>query len=71
MLDKTRDRRTKDEIQQLKDHIYRIAEEEHPTNLRHIFYRLISEKAIEKSEDNYDNVVIRLASIMRRNGPTL
>jgi hypothetical protein len=58
-------RRSPQDIDTLKSLIKQYAEEEKPTTLRHIFYRMVAAGAIKKDENDYQNVVIRLASKMR------
>lgn len=68
MLDKPRLRRTKAEVEKLKDLLNEFAQEEAPTTIRHLFYRMVAAGAIEKTEAQYQNVVIRLCTDMRMNG---
>ncbi len=61
----TKGRRSKREIESIKHAIYRIAEEENPATCRQIFYRLVSEALIRKSEQEYKGTVVRLLGVMR------
>lgn len=61
-------RRTKAEINELKDAIYDILVGEHPMTVRQLFYRLVTLDMIEKTENDYKNVVVRLTGNMRKNG---
>jgi hypothetical protein len=61
-------RRTKAEIEQIKNAIYRVVSEGQPMTLRQIFYRLVALGAVEKTESEYDSTVGRLLLQMRRAG---
>ncbi len=63
-----RHRRTQAEILRLRDAMYAILEDEHPQTARHVFYRMVSLGLIQKTEAEYDNVVIRLLGRMREDG---
>jgi hypothetical protein len=63
-----RKRRSAAEISGLKQAIYALLEEDHPQTVRQVFYRLTSAGQIEKSEDDYKNVVGRLLVKMRLAG---
>lgn len=65
MRDKTRKRRTKAEMDALRAAIYNIYEQHKPLTLRNLFYRLVVGKIIKKSQNEYNNVVIRLCGQMR------
>ena len=60
-------RRTRAEIEVLEDNLLRIAEESQPLTIRHLFYRMVAAGLIEKTEAEYHNVVIRLATKLRMN----
>jgi hypothetical protein len=60
-----RDRRTKAKIDQLKDTIYGVVEEDQPMTVRQVFYRLVSLGAIPKTESQYKSMG-RLLVNMRR-----
>jgi DNA topoisomerase VI subunit A len=60
-------RRTKQQIQQLKTAIYEAAKEDRPMTVRQLFYRLVSDGVIKKSEKEYKTTVVRLLGDMRRN----
>jgi hypothetical protein len=64
MLNK-RSRRTKAEMQDLRDEILAVLEADHPMTVRQVFYQLVVRGAIEKTEQAYQGVVIRLLSEMR------
>lgn len=63
-----RRRRTKAEIAELRDALFSIIAEESPMTVRQVFYQAVSRGLIEKSEAEYQNVVGRLLTIMRRDG---
>lgn len=60
-------RRTKAEIELLKETIYVLAERYQPMSVRQLFYRLVVEGAVEKTQATYKNTVVRLVSEMRLN----
>jgi len=60
-----RDRRTKAEIDDIKAAIVAALKGDHPMTVRQVFYRLVVQKVIEKTEKEYQNVVIRLLTEMR------
>jgi hypothetical protein len=62
----TKERRTKGDIQAVKEVIYRLLQEEHPMTVRQIFYQLVSLGVIAKTEGEYKSTVVRLLSQMRR-----
>jgi hypothetical protein len=62
-----RDRRTKAEIDDIKAAIVAVLKGDHPMTVRQVFYRLVVQKVIEKTEKEYQNVVIRLLTEMRLN----
>jgi hypothetical protein len=51
-----RHRRTKAEIQKLKDAILAVLGEDNPMTVRQVFYRLVSSRVIEKTERAHDSV---------------
>jgi hypothetical protein len=67
MLNK-RSRRTKAEMQDLRDEILAVLETDHPMTVRQVFYQLVVRAAVEKTEQAYQGVVIRLLSEMRLAG---
>jgi len=59
-------RRGKAEIQLLKNAIYCTCEELHPITDRGLFYALLTRlQGFAKTEENYQNVVVRLCGLMR------
>jgi hypothetical protein len=66
MLNKRR--RTKAEMTDLRDAIVSVLEADHPMTVRQVFYQLVVRGAVEKTEQAYQGVVIRLLSDMRLSG---
>jgi len=58
-------RRTKAEMQALKEAIYRVAEENRPVTVRQVFYRLVAAGAIPKEESQYGAVSRELTKMRR------
>jgi hypothetical protein len=48
--------------------IYEALNEDHPMTVRQLFYRLVSQAVIAKTEAEYKQTVVRLLSLMRREG---
>jgi hypothetical protein len=61
-----RSRRTKAEIESIRREIYQILADEHPQTVRQVYYQLVSRGAIEKTDNEYNNTVVRLMTQMRR-----
>ncbi len=59
-------RRTKAEIEALRETIYNIVEDGEPMTVRQVFYQLTSQGVIPKTESQYKNTVVRLLARMRR-----
>lgn len=59
-------RRTRADINSLRDGLLRIVLAGDGMTVRHLFYRAVAAGLIEKSEAEYENVVVRLAKEMRR-----
>jgi hypothetical protein len=55
-----RDRRTRADIDAVKDAIVVILKADHPMTVRQVFYQLVVRGAIEKTEEQYQGTVIRL-----------
>jgi DNA polymerase/3'-5' exonuclease PolX len=53
-----RGRRTRAEIDDIKAAIVATLKGDHPMTVRQVFYRLVVQKVIEKTEKEYQNVVI-------------
>ena len=65
---KPRLRRTRDDIAAIKEAIKRILADDHPQSVRQLFYQLVARQVIEKTEKDYQHVVIRLLTEMRLSG---
>ena len=63
-----RNRRTKVEMRELRDGLFALAELHHPLTIRQLFYRAVATSLIDKSQTEYDNVVVRLVGLMREEG---
>jgi hypothetical protein len=63
-----RRRRTKAEIARLRENIYDALKADHPMTVRQVFYRLVSTRAVEKTEKDYKRAVGRQLLLMRREG---
>jgi hypothetical protein len=63
-----RDRRTKAEVQTIRETINSILKADHPQTVRQVFYQLVARGAIEKTENEYQCTIIRLLSEMRLDG---
>jgi hypothetical protein len=60
-----RDRRTKADIQAVRDDIKAVLSADHPMTVRQVFYQLVVRGTIEKTEAQYQGTVIRLLTEMR------
>ena len=65
MPDKTRKRRSNAEIFELRRALAELVEANRPLTVRHLFYLAVARGLIEKTEDQYQNTIIRLVGIMR------
>jgi hypothetical protein len=63
-----RSRRTRAEIDVIRDAIYSVLAEDYPMTVRQVFYRLVSRGSIAKTEAEYKQTVCRLLTEMRRDG---
>jgi hypothetical protein len=63
-----RHRRTKAEMAEIRDGLYRIIEADGPMTVRQVFYRASVADLVEKSETEYNQTVARLLLEMRRAG---
>jgi hypothetical protein len=61
-------RRTKKDMQAIREALYAILEEDHPMTVRQVFYRAVSAKVVDKSEKEYKGTVGRLLLDMRVKG---
>lgn len=59
-------RKTKQEIEIIKESIRNLLEKEQPMSVRQVFYRIVSMGIIKKSEAEYRGTVIRLLGNMRK-----
>jgi hypothetical protein len=64
----TRSRRTKAEIDEIRNAIVDVLQADHPMTVRQVFYRLVVGNVIEKTEEQYQATVIRLLTEMRMTG---
>ena len=63
-----RNRRTKSEMIRLRDGLSTLAERHNPLTIRQLFYRAVATSLIDKTQKEYDNVVVRLVGLMREEG---
>jgi hypothetical protein len=63
-----RNRRTKSEMIRLRDGLSALAELHNPLTIRQLFYRAVATSLIDKTQKEYDNVVVRLVGLMREEG---
>jgi hypothetical protein len=61
-------RRTKGDIDGIKAAIKAVLKSDHPMTLRQVFYQLVVRGVIEKTEEEYQQTVIRLLTDMRMDG---
>jgi hypothetical protein len=61
-------RRTSAEVGEVRAALYRVLASEHPATVRQVFYRLVSDGVIAKTEGEYKQTVVRLLAAMRREG---
>jgi hypothetical protein len=61
-------RRTRAEIQLLKDSFFAILEARHPQTVRQLFYQAVSAGLIDKTDAAYQGIVVRLCGQMREDG---
>ena len=62
-----KNRRTKSEIQRIKDALIAVLEADHPQTVRQVFYQMIVKGLVGKTEQEYDGTVCRLLGEMREN----
>jgi hypothetical protein len=63
-----RGRRTKAELERLREAMIEILAADHPMTVRQVFYRMVTREEIAKTEQEYKNTVGRLLVKMRREG---
>jgi hypothetical protein len=54
-------------METLREAIYSVTQVQHPMTVRQVFYQLVAIGAIEKTEAEYKQTVVRLVTLMRRN----
>src|SRR5215468_9092821 len=59
-------RRTRDEMQALREAMYEVLASIQPATVRQTFYQLVSRGVIAKTEHEYKHTVVRLLGEMRR-----
>jgi hypothetical protein len=59
-------RRTKREMEIVRQAIHKVTSEDPPMTVRQVFYQLVSRGVIEKTEAEYNSTVVRLLTDMRR-----
>jgi hypothetical protein len=64
----TKPRRTRSDMGTIKDAIVAALKEDNPMTVRQVFYRLVSNGVIGKTEQEYKGTVVRLLGEMRRAG---
>jgi hypothetical protein len=62
-----RSRRSRAEMDAIRVALYDVLADDNPMTVRQVFYRLVSSGAIEKTEMEYKQTVVRLLTAMRRN----
>jgi hypothetical protein len=60
-----RPRRTKGNMEAIRTTIKEVLEADHPQNIRQVYYALVAKGVIEKTEQEYQQTVIRLCGEMR------
>jgi hypothetical protein len=63
-----RERRTKTEVEVIREAIAAVLKADHPQTVRQVFYQLVTRSVIEKTEAQYQGTVIRLLGEMRLDG---
>lgn len=61
-----RKRRTRAEMEALREGLLAILQDENPSTARHVFYRAVAAGLVEKTEQGYDNGVVRNLTILRK-----
>ena len=61
-------RRTRAEMQAIREAIYEILHEIQPATVRQVYYQLVGRGLIAKTEAEYKSTVVRLLTAMRRAG---
>ena len=55
-MNRKRQRRTPEELVRLRAAIYAVAKTDHPVSIRHIFYRMVTQNLVEKSDRGYQQL---------------
>jgi hypothetical protein len=61
-------RRTKADIEDLKNAVYKMVEAEQPMTVRQVFYQMVAKRIVNKDEHEYKNTACALLLRMRRDG---
>ena len=61
-------RRTKAEVEALCDAMFNLIEAENPLTIRHVYYRMVAQGLVRKTEAEYKSTVCRLLGQMCRDG---
>jgi hypothetical protein len=64
----TSSRRTRSDIETIKNKMFEIISVDNPMTVRQVFYRMVAAGAINKTETEYKSTVVRLLGEMRRAG---
>jgi hypothetical protein len=64
-LPNKRARRSRADMADLRQVIRDVLDADHPMTVRQVFYQLVNRRAIEKTEEQYQGVVVRLLTEMR------
>jgi hypothetical protein len=64
----TKPRRSRSDIETIKAAIQNALAEDNPMTVRQVFYRLVSDGVVAKTEGEYKTTVVRLLGEMRRAG---
>ena len=62
-------RRTQEQMETLRSAIYAVAEADRPVSIRHIFYRMVTQNLVEKSDHGYQQ--LQKATVDMRDGGAL
>jgi hypothetical protein len=65
---KKRARRSRAAIQVIRDALFYLLNTEHPMTVRQVFYRMVGDGVVGKTEAEYKGTVCRLLTLMRREG---
>ena len=58
-----RARRTKADLETIREAIYNVISENKPMTVRQLFYQLVTSSTISKTETSYKNIVVRLLGL--------